>query len=141
MLPRLNFLFGLGLLIVIAFYLLGRYVVVAPLVSLLPSLAKPVAGLMVLAGVGLTVQLLAMAMGKLSGVASYGDTQAPGRLTLISQASLLCGHVGMIYAAIRLFHDEHPVSVAQILIAATLYGTGVVLAIHEWRQRPEKISA
>jgi uncharacterized RDD family membrane protein YckC len=134
-------LLGLGLLIVIAFYLLGRYVFVAPLTYLLPSLAKPVAGLFVLAGVGLTVQLLAMAMGKLSGVASYGKGQAPGVLTLISQITLLCGHVGMFYAAIRLFHYEHPISVPQILVAATLYGTGVVLAIHEWRQRAGQTSA
>ncbi|MFN0038410.1 MAG: hypothetical protein ACKVP2_02725 [Burkholderiales bacterium] len=141
MLPRLNFLLGLGILILLAFYLLGRYLVIAPLISLLPSVAKPIAGLLVLAAVGLTVQFLAMAMGKLSGVASYGNAQAPGRLTLISQVSLLCGHVGMFYAAIRLFHDERPVSVAQILIAATLYGTGVVLAIHEWRQRPGQTTA
>ena len=96
---RINFLFSLGLLILIAFYFAGVYLLVLPLSAGAPGWVKPAAGVAVLAAVGLTVQLLSMAMSSLRGIALYAKGERPGRLAFISQAAMIAGHIGTLYAA------------------------------------------
>ena len=135
MFARINFLFGLGLLILIAFYFAGVYLLILPLTASAPNWVKPAAGLAVLAAVGITVQLLSMAMSNLRGIALYGKGERPGRLAFMSQAAMISGHIGMIYAASGLLLNGEPVADAPLLIIAALYLAGVAMAIHEWRQR------
>ncbi|MEQ1882388.1 MAG: hypothetical protein ABL878_15620 [Burkholderiales bacterium] len=137
MITRLNFLLGLGFLIVIGFYFVGRYAIVFPLSLLIPSWTRPVAGLAVLLGLGLTVQLLAISMGKYAGVASYPPGQAMGSFSIASQIALACGHAGLIYAGLNIIEDRYAVSELQLFTVAALYGAGVLIAIQEWRQREE----
>jgi hypothetical protein len=63
-LARINFLLGLGLLILIAFYYAGVYLLIPPVSAIAPGWVKPVAGIALLAAVGITVQLLSMAMSR-----------------------------------------------------------------------------
>ena len=71
MFARINFLLGLGLLIQITFYFAGVYLLILPLSAVAPDWVKPAAGIAILAAVGVTVQLLSMAMSNLRGIALY----------------------------------------------------------------------
>jgi hypothetical protein len=132
---RINFLLGLGLLIQISFYFAGVYLLILPLSSVAPDWVKPAAGIAILAAAGVTVQLLSMAMSNLRGIALYGKGERPGMLAFTSQAAIIFGHVGTIYAATGLLIRGEPIAEARLLIVAALYFAGVALAIHEWRQR------
>lgn len=135
MFARINFLLGLGLLIQITFYFAGVYLLVLPLSAVAPGWVKPAAGIAILAAVGVTVQLLSMAMGSLRGVALYAKEEHPAMLTFLSQAAMILGHIGTIYAASGLLTRGEPIADMKLLIIAALYLTGTALAIHEWRQR------
>jgi hypothetical protein len=132
---RINFLLGLGLLILITFYFAGVYLLVLPLSAVAPDWVKPAAGVAILAAIGITVQLLSMAMSGLRGIALYAKGERPGMLALTSQAAMILGHIGTIYAAIGLVVRGEPVADVRLLIIAALYFAGAVLALHEWRQR------
>ena len=135
MFARINFLLGLGLLIQITFYFAGVYLLVLPLSALAPDWVRPAAGIAILAAVGVTVQLLSMAMGNLRGVALYAKGERPGTLAFTSQAAMIFGHVGTTYTASGLLARGEPIADVQLLIIAALYFTGTALAIHEWRRR------
>jgi predicted exporter len=131
----MNFLLGLGLLILIVFYFAGAYLIYLPLSAVAPNWAGPAAGIAVLAAAGVTVQLLSMAMSELRGIALYNKSERAGVLAYSSQAVIVLGHIGTIYAAKGLVFDGVPVAGTTLLIIAALYFTGVALALHEWRQR------
>ena len=135
MFARINFLLGLGLLIQIAFYFAGVYLLILPLSAVAPDWVKPAAGIAILAAVGVTVQLLSMAMGSLRGIALYGKGERPGMLAFTSQAAMIFGHIGTIFAASGLLIRGEPIADVQLLIIAALYFAGAALALHEWRQR------
>lgn len=135
MLTRLNFLLGLGLLILIVFYLVGTYIVVGPLSQLAPDWARFAAGAVVLIAVGLTVQFLANTMSSMSGVASYGAEARPGPASFMSQAALVLGHLGMLAMLYGLLANDRPAPIVEIGVIAALYLTGVVIAVGEWRRR------
>ncbi len=135
MFARINFLLGLGLLILITFYFAGVYLLVLPLSAVASEWVKPAAGVAILAAIGLTVQLLSMAMSGLRGIALYGKGERPGMLAYASQAAMIFGHIGTIFAASGLFVLGEPVADVRLLIIAALYFAGAVLALHEWRQR------
>ncbi len=135
MFARINFLLGLGLLIQITFYFAGVYLLILPLSAIAPGWVKPAAGIAILAATGVTAQLLSMAMGSLRGVALYAKEERPAMLTFLSQAAMIFGHVGTIYAASGLLARGEPISEMTLLIIAALYFAGAALGIHEWRQR------
>ena len=135
MFARINFLLGLGLLIQITFYFAGVYLLIPSLSTVAPDWIKPASGIAILAAVGVTVQLLSMAMSTLRGIALYGKGERPGMLTLTSQAAMILGHIGTIYAASGLLIRGEPIADVRLLIVAALYFAGAALAIHEWRQR------
>ena len=135
MLARINFLLGLGLLIQITFYFAGVYLLVLPLSAVAPNWVKPASGIAILAAVGVTVQLLSMAMSNLRGIALYGKGERPGTLAFTSQAAMIFGHIGTIYAASGLLIRGEPIADVRLLIIAALYFAGAALAIQEWRQR------
>jgi glucan phosphoethanolaminetransferase (alkaline phosphatase superfamily) len=135
MLTRINFLLGFGVLVAIGFYFAGNYLVVLPLSSIAPDWVKPIAGLVVLISLALTVQILSTVVSGMEGVASYKDTDGPGALALTSQAAIACGHAGLGYVAVTFFSRARPVTELQLLVVAALYFAGIAIAIQEWRQR------
>ncbi|HEX7955261.1 MAG TPA: hypothetical protein VF523_19540 [Burkholderiales bacterium] len=135
MFARINFLLGLGLLIQITFYFAGAYLVVRPLSAFAPGWVTPAAGLAVLAAVGVTVQLLSMAMSELRGVALYGKGERAGALVYLSQAAMLLGHAGAIYFGSDLLLRGEPVTEPQLLLVGGIYLAGSALGIYEWRLR------
>ncbi|MGQ0579744.1 MAG: hypothetical protein ACT4PQ_12665 [Betaproteobacteria bacterium] len=135
MFTRINFLLGFGLLVVIGFYFVSKYLVVLPLSSIAPDWVKPIAGLAVLVSLALTVQVLSMAVSGMGGVASYTETDGPGALALTGQVTIVCAHAGLGYVAVAFFSEGRPVTELQLLVLAALYFTGVAIAIQDWRQR------
>ena len=135
MFARINFLLSLGLLILMAFYFAGVYLLILPMSAAAPGWVKPASGVAILAAAGLTVQLLSMAMGNLRGIALYAKGERPGGFAFISQAVMIAGHIGAIYSASGLLRDGQPISDMRLLIIAALYLAGVALGIYEWRQR------
>ena len=135
MFARINFLLGLGLLIQITFYFAGVYLLIPPLSAVAPDWVKPVVGIAILAAAGVTVQLLSMAMSNLRGIALYAKDERPRMLAFASQAAMVFGHIGTIYAASGLLTHGEPIPDVQLLIIAALYFAGAALAIHELRQR------
>ena len=135
MFARINFLLGLGLLIQISFYFAGLYLLVLPLSAIAPNWVKPAAGMTILAAVGVTVQLLSMAMSGLRGVALYAKGEHAGMLSFTSQATMILGHLGTIYAASGLLIRGEPIAEVRLLIVAALYFAGTALALLELRQR------
>ena len=135
MLTRMNFLLAFGLLVAIGFYFAGNYLIVWPLSHIAPTWIKPVAGVVVLASLALTVQILSSVMNGMMGVASYTDTDGFGALAVTSQAAIVCGHAGLGYIAADFFSREKPVTELQLLAVAALYLAGIAIAIQEWRQR------
>lgn len=135
MFTRINFLLGVGLLTAIGFYFAGNYVIVWPLSHFAPNWVKPLAGVVVLASLALTVQILSLVMSNMMGVASYTDSDRAGTLAFTSQTAIVCGHAGLVYMAVTFFSEERPVTELQLLVVAALYVAGVAMAIQEWRKR------
>ena len=135
MFARINFLLGLGLLILTVFYFAGVYLIVLPLSAIAPVLVKPAAGIAILVGVGVTVQLLSMAMSNFRGIALYANEERASVLVYASQAAMVLGHIVAIWAARSLLAGGEPIAVPKLLAIAVLYAIGAALGIHEWRRR------
>jgi hypothetical protein len=132
---RINFLLGLGLLILTTFYFVGVYVVIAPLSAFAPQWVKPVAGVAILAAVGITVQLLSMVMSDLRGIGLYNQGERPGVSAYLSQAILIVGHGALLYWARGLLSEGTPIAESHLLVVALVYLTGATLGLLDWRRR------
>lgn len=135
MLPRINFLLGLGLSTVIALYFVGTYLVLLPLSVVAPDWVKPAAGIALLVSAGILVQILSTVTSGMAGVATYPDAGGPGALAIASQTAILCGHFGLVYRAAEFFTSQKPVTDPALLVIATVYLAGIAIAIQDWRQR------
>jgi hypothetical protein len=140
MFTRINFLLGVGLLTAIAFYFAGTYLIVWPLSHLAPNWVKPIVGVVILAGLALTVQILSMVTSSMMGVATYTDTHHAGMLAFGSQTAIVCGHAGLGFMAVAFFGEGNSVTEEQLLVVAGLYVIGIMIAVQEWRQRNRQSS-
>ena len=135
MFARINFLLGLGLLILLAFYFGTVYLLLPALAAAAPGWVKPAAGIAILAAVALTVQFLSsVALTSLYGVALYPKGEKPSRSTYASQAILLLAHVALVCTVGALFYGK-PVDHRQLIAIAAAYLAGTAFAILEWRRR------
>ena len=135
MFARINFLLGLGLLIVLAFYFAAVYLLLPALSAVAPGWIKPAAGIAILAAVGLTVQLLSgVALTSLRGVALYEKGERPSLSAYASQGIMLSSHIALVCTVSALF-DGKPVDHGRLIGIAAAYLLAIGFAIHEWRQR------
>lgn len=133
MFTRINFLLGFGLLTAVAFYFIGNYLVVRPLSAIAPGWVRPVAGIFILAALGLTVQILSMVqsgMNRIADPATVGPT-----VTAFSQAAITCGHAALAYALYGFLTGAQPVADPELAVAAALYLAGVAIAVQSWRKK------
>lgn len=133
MLIRVNFLLGFGLLVMLLFYFGFTYLVIGPLSAIAPGWARVAGGAAVLLSVGLTVQILSMAMGGMKGVATYPD--GPNAMAIASQAAIVAGHGALGFAGASWIDAGLPPGDAGLLLVVALYATGVSIAVLEWRHR------
>jgi hypothetical protein len=132
---RINFLAGLGMLVLAAFYYAGVYLIVAPVSRFAPVWGGYLAGALVLIAMGITVQLLATAMSSFAGVAKYVSGRSSPALFFAAQLALICAHALTIYSVAGLVSDYPPASNALLLVTVGLYVVGVALSLYEWKQR------
>jgi hypothetical protein len=133
MFTRINFLLGFGLLTAIAFYFIGSYLVLRPLSGFAPGWVKPVAGIFVLAALGLTVQFLSMVQSNMGGIAD--PNLVGGVARIVSQIAIVCGHVVLGYALAGFLSGAQRVTDPELAVAAAFYLGGVVIAVQKWRTR------
>ena len=134
MFARINFLLGLGLLILLAFYFATVYLLLPGVSATAPEWVRPAAGIAILSAVALTVQLLAVAMTGLRGIGFYGKGEKPSRSAYASQAIMLLSHIALIVTVGGLFNGK-PVDHGKLIGIAAAYLAGTAFAIHEWRRR------
>ncbi|MEO8005927.1 MAG: hypothetical protein ABI771_13520 [Betaproteobacteria bacterium] len=135
MFARINFLAGLGMLVLAAFYFVGVYLILVPISSFAPVWGSYLGGALVLIAMGITVQLLATAMSGFAGVARYVSGRSSAALFFAAQLALVCGHALTIYSVAGLVAESPPATIAVLLLTVALYVTGVALALYEWKQR------
>ena len=133
MFTRINFLLGFGLLVILLFYFAFSYLVILPLSAIVPEWTGLAAGAAVLASVGLTVQILSVAMSKLAGVATY--RQGPNALAITSQAAIVCGHGALGYAMASWLGGGSLPNDIGLAMTGVLYAIGVAIGIRVWRQQ------
>jgi hypothetical protein len=132
---RINFLLGLGLLILLTFYFAAAYMLIPALSAVAPGWTKAAAGVAILSAVGLTVQFLSgVALTSLRGVALYEKGEKPSLSAYASQAIMLLSHIALVYTVGVLFEGK-PVDQVQLVAIAAAYLAGIALGIHEWRRR------
>lgn len=132
---RINFLAGLGMLVLAAFYFVGVYLILVPVSHFAPAWGSYLAGAIVLIAMGITVQSLASAMSGFAGVARYVSGRSSVPLFFAAQVALICAHALTIYSVASLVAEYPPASNIQLLLTVALYATGVALALYEWKQR------
>jgi hypothetical protein len=132
---RINFLLGLGLLILLAFYFAAVYLLIPALAAVAPGWVRPAAGMAILAAVGLTVQLLSgIALTNLRGVALYEKGEKPSLPAYASQGLMLLSHIALVCTVSALFYGK-PVDQGQLFAITAAYLVATGFAIAEWRQR------
>ena len=133
MLIRINFLLGFGFLVMLLFYFGFTYLIIKPVSAFAPDWAGIAAGAAILLSVGLTVQILSMAMSGLAGIATH--PHGPDAMAIASQAAIVGGHGALGFAASTWFAGGVPPTDASLLLICALYAAGVAIAVIAWRQR------
>jgi hypothetical protein len=131
---RINFLLATALVLAMAMYLVGRYVVVAPLSWIEPQWASIAAAIWLLVSLMLGVSFLANIQTRLSTFPP-GVVQNIGMPGLIGQALILAGHLLIALAAYRWFSGTLTLNLLVVLLPAIVYALGVAIVLFDLRRR------
>lgn len=136
MLARLNFLFAVSASIVIAFYVVGRFVLLEAVLKIAPALAPYFVAAFALSALMLTVLVLAKVVIRLESTSVAARVLPAGGGTFFAQAAICLAHACALLGVYAFFTttDDSGKWVPWVL-AAALYLTGIVLAIADWRKR------
>lgn len=139
MIFRVNFLLAVGVLATMAFYLVGRFLIVGPVSLLKPEWSGYVAGVVILAALMLMVQVLARVMDRLQSLTnaarSAGDRRI-GTVGISAQGALTAGHIAAAYGAFGYFAaDAGSTPLLSMALAVFLYAAGFVSALSDWRRQ------
>jgi hypothetical protein len=130
---RINILIAAAALTVMTFYLLGRYLIVAPVARIWPDWAGYAAGAAILVGLMLTVQVLAKVMDRFRKLAVSAATRPMGTLGISAQGSITAGHLAAVYGIYGMLSDTG--TSLSFLLSAFLYAAGLFFALNDWRRR------
>lgn len=136
MLGRLNFLFALSASIVIAFYVVGRFVFLEAILRIAPAFAPYFVAAFALSALMLTVLALAKSVIRLEGTSVAARDQSVRAGTFLAQALICLGHA-FAFSGVYGFFTGSGGSENWIswVFASALYLAGVVAAIADWRKR------
>jgi hypothetical protein len=131
---RINFLLAAAMVLAMVLYLVGRYLIVAPLSWIEPQWASIAASIWLLASLMLGVSFLADIQKRLSTfpVRVVHSVGMPG---LIGQALILAGHMLIALAAYRWFNGTLTLHLLVVLLPAIVYALGVAMVLFDLRRR------
>ncbi len=135
MLARINVFIAVGVLVLTALFVAGRYLVVLPVSWFAPSLAPYVAGAVVLAVLMLTVDKLSVFQSRFEALAIAAAGRRPGPLGVAAHAAIGVSHLLLGYAGWQLLQHGPGASLPPFVLGAWLYAGGVVAALTDWRRR------
>jgi hypothetical protein len=138
MIARINLLLGTALVIAMAMYLVGRFLIVAPVRWIVPEWSSTAAGIWLLVSLMLGVSSMARIQTRLAAMPA-AVVHSIGMLGLTGQALLLAGHILILIAAYRWFAGTLAVNLLVAILPAIVYGLGVIAVLMDLRRRsPEE---
>lgn len=136
MFSRINFFFAVAALAITVFYIVGRYLIVAPVALLVPVLAPYVAGAVILVSLMLIVRSLSDTMSNFEVMTFAARSSPMGAIGYAAQLCILGAHALVVLGAWRLMPPENPsAALPPLAIAVWLYAAGVFAALADWRRR------
>ena len=136
MISRINFLLAAAVLVLMVFYLLGRFLLLEAVVAIMPAAAPYFIAAYVLAALMLTVLLLAKSVIRLNSATSVARYRKSGALAVVAQALLVAGHATTVFAVYTSLASLIAGSVSwPWILAGLLYASGVGVTIMEWQKR------
>lgn len=136
MFARINFLFALAAVAAIVFYLLGRFLVVAPVAAIAPQWTAYAAGVVTLVGLMLIVLTLAGAMRGLENITNAARPKPFGLAGYAGQISIVFAHLlfgACIYRALASAGAGAGIETWTVVIV--VYAAGTAAAFVDWRKR------
>ena len=141
MLGRLNFLFAVSASAVIAFYVVGRFVLLGVVERIAPALAPYFVAAFALSALMLIVLALAKTVIRLesTSVAARGQPSRVG--TFFAQSAICLAHAFAFYGVYAFFATtDSSGSWVPWVLATALYLAGIVIAIADWQKRASSVS-
>jgi hypothetical protein len=139
MIFRVNFLLAVGVLATLAFYLVGRFLIVGPVSLVKPEWAGYVAGVVILAALMLIVQALAKVMDRLQSLTNAARSARDlriGTMGISAQGAITAGHLATAYGVYGYFAaDAGSTPLLSMALAVFLYAAGAVSALSDWRRQ------
>lgn len=134
MIARINFLLATALVLAMVMYLVGRYLIVAPISLIDSKWASVAAAIWLLVALMLGVSFLADIQARLS-VFPVRVVQSIGTPGLVGQALILAGHGLIALAAYRWFSGTLTLNLLVVLLPAIVYALGVAVVLFDLRRR------
>jgi len=142
MLARLNFLFAVSASIVIAFYIVGRFVLLEAIQRIAPAFAPYFVAAFALSALMLTVLLLAKSVIRLASTSQGARGRSPRVATFLAQLVICLAHASAIFGVYAFFTTAREgASWLPWALASALYLAGIAIAIADWRKRTLPVSA
>ncbi len=142
MIARLNFLLAVSVSVVLAFYVVGRFVLYALIVRIAPEFAPYFVAAFALSALMLTVLILAKTVIRLERTSVAARKLSARPATFLAQAVIYLGHALAIYGVYVFFTMASDSTTWVVwVLAGTLYLAGIAIAIADWRKRALSVSA
>ena len=142
MLARLNFLFAVSASIVIAFYVVGRFVLFEAIVRIAPEFAPYFVAGYALSALMLTVLFLAKSVIRLERTSAGARGRSPRAATFLAQSAMGLAHALVLFGVYTLLTTARDgANWLPWVLASALYPTGIAIAIADWRKRALSVSA
>ncbi len=136
MLARLNFLFAVSASVLIAFYVVGRFVILEAILKIAPALAPYFVAAFALSALMLTVLALAKTVIRLEATSVAARVHRAQVGTFFAQSAICLAHAFAFLGAYAFFSKANGSgNWVPWVLAAALYLTGIVISIADWRKR------
>jgi hypothetical protein len=141
MLARLNFLLAVSASVVIAFYVVGRFVFLEVISRVAPTMVPYFVAAYALLALMLTVLLLAKTMIRLGSVSMVARNQRARTGTFLAQTVICLAHAFAFFGVYAFFTTANSgANWLPWVFAGALYLVGIVVAIADLRKRALSVS-
>lgn len=142
MIARLNFLLAVSASIIIAFYVVGRFVFLEVISRVAPTMAPYFVAAYALVALMLTVLALAKTVIRLESASAAARTQRARAGTFAAQMVICLAHAFAFFGVYAFFTSaNNSANWLPWVLAAALYLAGIVVSIADMRKRALPVSA